>query len=235
MELILVHNPKGGVGKSVICRTTYQYLIDHNLPFIAYDTDRNNPDCWRCFKDEIPVKLAILSEANRYEDAANSMFNDALHNRVVVNLPAQVHQPLKEWIEKNELLDIAPEVGVQFHLWFVTDSGYDSLNLLQKTLELYQDKVQHTIVRNFGRADDFEVLDTHTEIQKLAKKYGATFIDFPALIGSVIRNRLDSESLSYGAALSRNDFGIIEKQRIRKFLREAYNSFDSMGIFDNGN
>ncbi|MBW4635834.1 MAG: mobilization protein [Iphinoe sp. HA4291-MV1] len=233
MKVVLVSNSKGGVGKSVNCRALFQYHIDHDYPFIAFDTDRNNPDCYRCYKNEIPVKLAIFSESNRYEDAANTIFNDAIHNRVIVNLPAQVHQPLQAWLEKNELLEIAPEVGVTFHLWFVTDSGYDSLQLLQKTLELYQDKMTYTIVRNYGRSDDFEALDNHQLIQKLAKKYHAVFIDFPALLGSVVRNRIDSESLSYGAALAREDFGIIEKQRIRKFLREAYSAFDSTGVFVN--
>ncbi|KAB8333619.1 hypothetical protein SD80_012555 [Scytonema tolypothrichoides VB-61278] len=235
MQAVIVHNPKGGVGKSVVCRTLYQYHLDRSYPFIAFDTDRNNPDCYRCYKSEIPVKLAIFSEANRYEDAANIIFNDAIHHRVIVNLPAQVHQPLKEWLEKNELLEIAPDVGVTFHLWFVTDAGYDSLQLLEKTLDLYQDKMTYTVVRNYGRADDFEALETHLNIQKLAKRYQATFIDFPALVGSVIRNRMDSESLSYGAALTRDDFGIIEKQRIRKFLREAYSAFDSTGVFNASN
>lgn len=231
MQIILILNHKGGVGKSVVCRTTYQYHIDRNYPFIAYDTDRNNPDCYRCYHNEIPVKLAIYSEASRLEDAANSIFNDGITNRVIVNLPAQVHQPLRDWFERNELLDIAPEVGVTFHFWFVIDSGYDSLHLLHKTLELYQDKVNYTIIRNHGRADDFEAFNNHDKIQEFADKYQATFVDFPALVGSVVRNRLDAESLSFGAALRRTDFGIIEKQRIRKFLREAYACFDSTGLF----
>jgi hypothetical protein len=231
MDVVTVHNPKGGVGKSMVCSTVFQYLHDHNTPFVAFDTDRNNPDCYRRYKDILPVKLAIFSEAHRYEDAANSIFNEAMHNLVVVNMPAQVHQPFKEWLEKNEILEIAPDVGVTFHLWFVTDSGFDSLNLLQKTLELYQDKMRYTVVRNFGRSEEFDALEQHKPIQKLLKTLHAKVIDFPMLNGSMVRHRLDSESLSYGAALSREDFGIIEKQRIRKFLRESYAAFEQTEVF----
>ena len=231
MQIILINNAKGGVGKSVVCRAAYQYHIDRKYPFIPYDTDRNNPDCFRCYRHEIPVKLAILSDAPRLEDAANSIFNDGMSHRVIVNLPAQVHQLLRDWVERNELLEIAPNVGVTFHCWFVTDSGYDSLQLLLKTMELYQDKMKYTIIRNHGRADDFEALNNNADIQQLAAKYQATFVDFPTLIGSVVRNRLDAESLSFGAALRRDDFNIIEKQRIRKFLREAYACFDRTGLF----
>jgi hypothetical protein len=235
MDALLVYNPKGGVGKSMVCSTVYQYLHDHNTPFVAFDTDRNNPDCYRRYKDILPVKLAIFSEANKYEDAANSIFNEAMNNLVVVNMPAQVHQPFKEWLEKNELLDIAPEVGVRFHLWFVTDSGFDSLNLLQKTLELYQDKMRYTVLRNFGRSEEFDAFEQHKVLQKLLKTFHATVIDFPVLNGSMVRHRLDSESLSYGAALVREDFGIIEKQRIRKFLRESYAAFEQTEVFAHAN
>lgn len=233
-SLFLVHNPKGGTGKSVVSCTAFQYHIDRGIPFVAFDTDRSNPDCWRRYQQEIPVNLAIFSEATRLEDAANQIFNLAMHNRVLVNMPAQVHQPLKDWIDKNDLLDIAPEVGVRFHFLFVTDAGFDSLNLLLKTMEAYQEKVAYTILRNRGRSEEWEALDAHEGIQRLARRYGANFLDFPALLGSVVRNRMDAESLSFGAALQRDDFSVIEKQRVRKFLREAYAMFDASGVFDDG-
>jgi hypothetical protein len=231
MDAVIFYNPKGGVGKSTACSTCYQYLLDHDIPFIAFDTDRNNPDCYRRYKDILPVKLAVFSESHRYEDAANIIFNEAMQNLVIVNMPAQVHQPFRDWLEKNEILEIAPDVGVRFHLWFVLDSGFDSLQLLQKTLELYQDKMTYTVLRNYGRADDFEVLQRHQALQRLFTTYKVTVIDFPPLLGSLVRHRLDSESLPYSTALTRDDFGIIEKQRIRKFLREAYAEFEKTEVF----
>ena len=33
---------KGGVGKSLVARLLAQYLIDHEQPFIGFDTDRSH-------------------------------------------------------------------------------------------------------------------------------------------------------------------------------------------------
>jgi hypothetical protein len=206
-----------------------QYLLDRQIPFTAFDSDRNNPDCWRCYQKILPVNLAILSESTRYEDAANGIFNAGIEQRTLVNLPAQVYQPLKEWFEKNELLSLAPDVGVSFVFWFVTDAGYDSLQLLEKSLQHYKDRVRFILVRNHGRTDDFEALERNESLQTLLKTFKIPSMDFPCLIGSVIRNRIDSESLTFGEALSREDFGIIDKQRVRKFLREAYQAFEETG------
>lgn len=230
-QVLLVHNPKGGVGKSVVCRTAIQFALDRQHPFCAFDTDRNNPDCYRIYKSELPMKLGIFSESSKHEDSANAIFNEATRQDVIVNLPAQVHQPLKDWFDKNDLLALAAEIDLTFHFCFVTDSGYDSLNLLHKTFETYQDRVRYTIVRNHGKADDFDALEAHEPIQELAATYHAAFLDFPKLEGSVGRNRLDAESLSFSAALDSPSFGLIEKQRIKKFLREAYHAFDEAGVF----
>ena len=231
MDINFVYNPKGGVGKSVVWRTIAQYLLDHDLPFTAFDSDRNNPDCWRCYKSKIPVNLAILSEAERYQDAANGIFNAGIERRTLVNLPAQVFQPLKEWFDKNEILVIAPEVGVTFTFWFVTDAGYDSLQLLEKSLQYYRDRVRFIIVRNYGRANEFDSLAQHASIQQLCQQLAVSSIDFPCLLGSVVRNRIDAESLTFGEALAHQQIGIIDKQRVRKFLREAYAAIDSTGVF----
>jgi hypothetical protein len=230
-QALFFHNPKGGVGKSVVCRTAIQYALDHQHSFVAFDSDRNNPDCYRLYKSEIPVKLAIFSESTKHEDSANAIFNEATKQDVIVNLPAQVHQPLKEWFDKNDLLTLANDIGLTFHLCFVLDAGYDSLKLLHSTFETYGDQVRYTIIRNYGRADDFESLTAHKPLQKLATRYNAAFMDFPLLMGSVVRNRLDAESLSFGAALHSDSFGLIEKQRIKKFLNESYAAFEQAGVF----
>ena len=36
----LIGGEKGGVGKSVVARVLAQYMIDKNIPFVGFDTDR---------------------------------------------------------------------------------------------------------------------------------------------------------------------------------------------------
>ncbi len=38
----LIGGEKGGVGKSLVARILAQYLIDHQLPFLGFDTDRSH-------------------------------------------------------------------------------------------------------------------------------------------------------------------------------------------------
>ncbi len=226
MNINFALNPKGGVGKSFYLRALIQYYLDRGQDFIAFDCDRNNPDIYRCYKGVTTVKLAIFSEAQKYEDSANAIFNTALNHTTLVNLPAQVHEPLRKWIFDNELLEAGQETGVGFHFWYVTDSGYDSLKLLRKTLQLYQHHVTYTVVKNYGRATDFDALDNDESLQSLLEQYDVQTISFPCFIGSSLRNTIDAESLSFGEALHHEGFGVIDKQRIRKFLRETYSEID---------
>ena len=228
MKIHLAYNPKGGVGKSFFLRAFVQYLLDRDYSFTVFDTDRNNPDVYRCYKNIIPIKLAIFSEATKYEDAANNIFNNAIDLTTLVNLPAQVYEPLKLWIYNNELLEVGKEVGVRFHFWHVTDAGYDSLQLLKKTLKLYQHHVDYTVVKNYGRATDFEAMESDTELQELLEQYAVPTIALPCFIGSTLRNTIDAQSLSFGEALNNKELGVIQKQRIRKFLRESYHELDAV-------
>lgn len=230
-DIHLFGGEKGGVGKSMICKTAIQYHIDQGQDFLCFDTDRSNPDIYRIYGSILDCQLGIFSEGERYEDTANAIFNAGLEGRVLVNLPAQVFIPIKNWFEQNALLEIAQEADIVFHLWHITDGGYDSLNLLKKTLEYFQDGVQYVVVKNYGKADDFEAFDADKNIQKLIQTYNGTVLNFPKFIGSVVRNRIDSQSLPFHAALEHPTFSLIEKQRIRKFLREAYDAFAEGGVF----
>ena len=42
---------KGGVGKSVVARVLAQFMIDHDIPFMAFDTDRSHGSLLRFYAD----------------------------------------------------------------------------------------------------------------------------------------------------------------------------------------
>ena len=42
---------KGGVGKSMVARLIAQYLIDRQLPFVGFDTDRSHGALLRFYAD----------------------------------------------------------------------------------------------------------------------------------------------------------------------------------------
>ena len=221
---------KGGVGKSFVCRAAIQYHLDNSTSFAVFDTDRSNPDVRRIYQ-ETGCRVAVFSEGEKYEDKANSIYHAALEKRVLVNLPAQVWIPVKDWFERNELLEISQEDGVEFYYWFICDGGYDSLKLFGKSLSYFQSDVPHILVKNWGKCDDWEPLDNDENLLSLMAEYQVKVIDFPKFIGNADRNAIDAESLTFGVARSSKKFGSISRQRVKRFLREAYAAFEGTGAF----
>ena len=67
----LIDGEKGGVGKSFVTRAMIQYGLDRNLPFIAVETDRSNPDVAAVYKDL--CQFAVLSENEKQADDAEHL------------------------------------------------------------------------------------------------------------------------------------------------------------------
>jgi hypothetical protein len=230
-DIHLFGGEKGGVGKSLVCRAAVQYHLDNDLDVSVFDTDRSNPDVRRIYGTAAKCRVAVFSEGEKYEDKANQIYNAALKKRVLCNLPAQVMIPVRNWFENNELLEIAAEDKVSFYQWFVSDGGYDSLNLLGKSLEVFGPSVKHIVVKNNGKTDDWEAFEQDDNLQALLSEHKAVVVDFPKFIGSVERNRIDGENMTFAKAREDKKFGSISRQRVKKFLREAYAAFEEAGVF----
>lgn len=229
--LNLFGGEKGGTGKSMTARAAVAYHLDRGLPFSLFDTDRSNPDVRRIYGPSAGCRVAVFSEGERYEDTANAIFNAALEQRVLVNLPAQSFIPIRDWIEKNELMSLAQENDVQFVHWFVSDCGYDSLSLLGKTLSYFKTSAIHVLVKNLGKTDDWEPLDQDEQLQGMISDYGVKVIELPKFIGNSDRNLINRKSLTFAQAREYEEFGPISRQRVKTFLRDAYAAFDEAGVF----
>lgn len=225
---------KGGVGKSFVCRTAIAYLLDRELDFVAFDSDRSNPDVMRIYGSVTGCQGAVFSEGDRYEDTANSVFNAAMEKRVLVNLPAQSLIPLRDWIEKNELFDLAADSGVEFVSWFVSDCGYDSLKLFGRSLDFFGDHAAHVFVANYGMTEDWDSLKKDKALMARLRDGNVTVLKFPKFIGNYDRNQIDALCLTFEAAAEHDEFGAISKQRVKSFLRKAFEQFEAAGVFDAG-
>lgn len=230
-----VHNfggEKGGVGKSFVCKAAVQYLLDKEKPFVPIETDRSAPDLARAYKDSLQVEHAIFSENQEYQDAANKIYNLALEKTVIVNLSASSLRPVSDWIRNNELLEIGKEEGVNFYFWFVCSGEIDSVLLFQKSLKEFGNSLPHILVKNNGTCPkgDWSLLDENQDLQALMKKCQVKTIEFPKFFGDAERDIIRDKSLSFGAAREYPEFGSISRQRVKRFLREAYAAFDSAGV-----
>lgn len=218
---------KAFLGKSLVVRTLIQYHLDRTLPFVAFETDRSNPDVAGVYKGL--CQYAVFTENEKQADRADRIFEMAMEKPVIVNLAAQSHRAVFDWIERNNLFDLGNEHGVRFCKWFVCNGGYDSLNLFTQSLTSYEQRMQHILVRNWGVCDDWEHIESDEQLAKLLKKHKVKVIDFPKLAYKE-RNIIDRERMTYADALVYKEFGVISKQRVSNFLKKAYAAFDGAGV-----
>ena len=234
-DIHLFGGEKGGVGKSFVCRTAIAYHLDRDIDFVPFDSDRSNADVLRIYGQPAGCRQAILSEAERYDDAANGIFNAALEgHRVLVNLPAQAMPALTQWINDNELLELADETEVSFVSWFVSDCGLDSLKLFGEMLDTFGDRVQHVFVANYGMTERWERLKDNQALMDRMREAGVKLVKFPKFVGRAVRDKIDERSLTFEAAKASDDLDPIGRQGVKSFLRKSFEQFDAAGVFNHG-
>ena len=231
-SLNFIGGEKGGVGKSVVARLLAQYFIDHDKAFVGFDTDRSHTSFTRFYAD---YASPVLVDSYEGLDQLVGVFEDAPEGelpRVVVDLAAQTAAPLSRWIQDSDLLALLSGMGIAVNFWHVADAGKDSVDLLSRLLDTYGSSAHYVIVKNLGRGTDFSQLD---ESQAMAKALdmGARVISLAQLHEASMR-KIDRQNVSFWAAVnSRGEadgLGMLERQRVKNWLKKAYESFDQLPI-----
>ncbi|MEO8807210.1 MAG: mobilization protein [Burkholderiaceae bacterium] len=221
---------KGGVGKSLMSRVLAQYMIDRDIPFIGFDTDRSHGALMRFYSGYAsPVLVDNIEALDTIIEAAA----EQPERRVLVDLAAQTHDPLVKWMDDAGVLNLADEMGMTIHYWHVMDSGKDSVDLLKKLLDRFGTGMKYVLVRNQIRGNDFSVLEQSGE-QARAVQLGAQVVSVKKLGDSVI-NRIDAGSSSFWKAKNPQDpngggLGLMDRQRVKAWLRDVYREIDDVGV-----
>jgi hypothetical protein len=229
-KIHLIGGEKGGVGKSVVARVVAQYLIDKEIPFLGFDTDRSHGSLLRFYSGYASPVIV-----DRYE-SLDTIVEAATENpdkRILVDLAAQTHDPLVKWMDDSGVLDTAEELGVSFHYWHVMDSGKDSVDLLKKLFDRFGARLNYVLVLNQLRGENFDIFAKSGE-QERAAELNARLITLKKLHEPVI-NKIDAGSTSFWAAKHKSEtdvkgLGLLERQRVKVWLRSAYEELDRAGL-----
>jgi len=224
---------KGGVGKSLVARILAQYLIDHERPFLGFDTDKSHGALMRFYAGYAsPVvvdryeSLDAIVEAAVAEPAV-----DGPGRSILVDMAAQTQDALTQWMDDSALLELSSEMGLALTYWHVMDSGRDSVDLLKKLLDRFGSRLNYVLVQNHIRGDNFDILDASGE-KKRALELHARIINIKRLHeASMIK--IDSHSSSFWSATQRADehaLGILERQRVKMWLKNAYSEIDTLHV-----
>ena len=228
--LHFIGGEKGGVGKSLVARILAQYLIDHETPFLGFDTDKSHGALLRFYRD-----YATMAAVDRH-DSLDGIVEAAAANperRIVVDLAAQTQTQLLRWIEDSDLLELIPDMGIQLRYWHVMDSGQDSVDLLAQLLDRFNDKLPLIVVLNEVRGDRFELLNA-SGLRERATSLGARVMNLRHLPDTTMQ-KIDGHSSSFWAAInhggdSPHSLGILERQRVRNWLKRAYQEIDVLSV-----
>ena len=168
------------------------------------------------------------SIAGAFEDADPS----GITPRVIVDLAAQTAAPLARWIKDSDLFAVLADMGINVNFWHVADAGKDSVDLLGRLVNTFENGPNYFVVKNLGRGTDFSQLDASPALEK-AISLGARVINLPALHEASMR-KIDRQNLSFwGAIHTRNEedsLGLLERQRVKSWLKKAYEGFDTLPL-----
>jgi hypothetical protein len=221
---------KGGVGKSLVARLLAQYLLDRQQAFIGFDSDRSHGALMRFYAGYASPVLI-----DRYE-SLDAVVEAAVENherRVLVDLAAQTFEPLTKWLEESDVPALQNEVGLSIRYWHVMDNGRDSVDLLKRLLEQFGRRLQYTLVLNQLRGDDFALFE-QSGLKHLALELGAQMVVLPRLQEAAM-TKIDVNSCSFWAATNSADksvsgLGLLERQRVKTWLKKVYEGFDLLDI-----
>lgn len=221
---------KGGVGKSLTARVLAQYMIDRQIPFLGFDTDRSHGALMRFYSG---YASPVVMDGYEALDVIVEAAAEQPERRILVDLAAQTHEPLVRWMDDAGVINMADEMGMTIHYWHVMDNGRDSVDLLQKLLDRFGTGLKYVLVRNQIRGNDFNTLEQSGE-QARALQLGAKIVSIKRLNESVM-NKIDAGSSSFWKAKTSHDstdggLGMMDRQRVKMWLRDVYREIDDVGV-----
>ena len=220
---------KGGVGKSVTARVLAQYYIDKGVAFTGFDTDRSHNSFNRFYSD---YASPVVVDSYEGLDLIVAAFEEKPEQNVIVDLAAQTSRPLSQWIKDASLLALFSEMGITVNFWHVMDDGRDAVDLLGRLVDTYGPGPNYIVVQNHGRGSNFVLLQNSHALQK-AEVLGARVIELPRLHDASMR-KIDQHNTSFWKAIHDRDsadaLGILERQRVKTWLKNCYEMFDRLPV-----
>jgi len=218
----LIGGEKGGVGKSLVARLLAQYMIDNEIPFLGFDSDRSHGALLRFYAG---YASPVLIDSYESLDAIVEAAAESPERRILVDLAAQTQERLTRWMDDSQLLEVAPELGLHIRYWHVMDAGKDSTDLLKLLLDRYGTKLNYTLVLNEVRGDDFRILERSGEKER-ALSLGAKVISLRRL-HELAMLKIDGSSASFWAVANKAEgessgLGLLERQRVKVWLRNSF-------------
>lgn len=222
----LINGRRGGVGKSLFTCCLAHHCTMQNLEYVLIDADPDNPDVATVYGGLKDISFQAADEVTAMNSISASqvdrIFEIATEKPAIVNLPGNVHEQLKYWILDNDLLEgeLVTAAEVKLVNWFLSNGSYTSINLFLDSLDDFQGKLPHVLVRNLGLSlpASWERATERDRFVQAKEKHQFAEIEFPGLRAAE-RDYLEENQIPFARALEDRALPVLSRQRLIKFLR----------------
>lgn len=236
----IFHSEKGGVGKSLCCKTFIDKLLFENKTVIVIDADQSNADVHREFvgvkvdiNDENSVEIEIhqfnLGEQNGWWDLYNLMNkNKDADAHIAISMPAQIEFTMLE--QRKEFKKALDSLGYTLNVIWMLSEAIDSIQLLKHTTINNKDLIDKLIiVKNGFFAEEDEFLDwQNSNIRKdLLKDEKNSEVFLPEL-NKRLRRALKPIKKPFSLALVSGQLEFSERMGLESWLYDARAIFSSI-------
>lgn len=226
-RFIIVFGSKGGIGKTAYARFLLDELVRLNIPYSAYDADRENPDLYRYYHAVgTGVELVDFLSIGEAGELLENMSVNA-PDVVVLDLPASSGNGTREIFEKFGLLETAVELGYRITLLCAIDTDDPVLASLATMADFCADKVDYVIVKNlrWGKAQEFKRWDEGKLKTRIIDELKGIEIEMPKLDRSAFSalskaktpyHLADKETIGFASSLLVKGFTIAARSEFTK-------------------
>ena len=213
---------RASVGKSLVARLLAQFLIDHSIPFLGFDSDRSHGALLRFYADYAsPVLIDDYYSLDAIVEAATVNPD----RRILVDLAAQTQERLTQWMQESQLLEVAPELGLNICYWHVMDTGRDSVDLLKRLLDRHGAYLKYVLSAQRSSRRGFSHIECVRRKER-ALGLGAKVMALRRLHETSMI-KIDAVSASFWAVANNGEphaggLGLLERQRVRNWLKNAF-------------
>lgn len=225
---------RGNIGKSFFSIFVCYLYKCNNRFFTLFDTDPHKKDVAPIYEGIIDVTFDACNEimVNHSVESlkVDRIFEEALKQDVIVNMPSDSHNELMFWLNQNGLdtPEFLQENSIQIYFWYLSNGDKTSLELL-KTLIAKDLPFKLILVKNEGIDHKWQNKLTG-ETAKALKKVISFELD---IMPRGEREETFTAGKSYKSYLDDPKTSKLSKSRLRTYLSKQSDKFVQIFSFSN--
>lgn len=219
-QLNLILNGKGGVGKSFFAVNVVQFLKDKSIPFVACDSDNENSTLKRFHPD---AEFINLTQSRSLDEMFRALERTDL---VVVDCRAASTDVFLRYFATIDVASVLRVLDARLTLLMPVNHEADSLDQVQRVVEIMADHARFVIIRNKVHAESFALYDQSQVRVRLLKKLEAKEITMPRMEEWLVEG-LNRLNLTITDAAKHESFYLLDRQRLVTWQRRLYEQIES--------